>query len=299
MFGINPIVLVAALIAFCSIPITSTATSSSATISIFHDRNAVHQQEAFTYGILSTVAGSTTQGAGSTQNGILATAAKLTDPSGVTMDTSGNLYISDKDGHRVMKVTASTGLINAVAGTGVAGYSGDGGHAINAKVDSPEGIQLDKSGNIYFADPKTHRIRKVPVSTGIITTVARNGDNLYDKDNVAATSTTLSSPNDVALDSDGNIYIADTRNNRIRKVTVSTGIITTVAGNGTSIQKSIKGSVVATAYSVCRPIAIAVDKSANIFVAMESNARLYKVTASTGLMTYVAGSIYSNYTLYT
>ena len=290
MFGINPIVLVVALIAFCSI--TSTATSSSATI--FHDRNAVHQQEAFTYGILSTVAGSIT-GKGSTENGILATAAKLIDPAGVTMDTSGNLYISDFNGHRIMKVTTSTGLITAVAGTGVAGYSGDGGQAINAKVNTPLGIQLDKSGNIYFADPALHRIRKVTVSTGIITTVAGNGDNLYDKDNVAATSTTLSSPNDVALDSDGNIYIADTRNNRIRKVTVSTGIITTVAGNGTSITRSIRGSVVATANSVYRPSAIALDKSGNIFIASEDAYRIYKVTASTGLMTYVAGTIYSTY----
>jgi hypothetical protein len=107
MFRVNPIVLVVALIAFCSI--TSTAASSSATI--FHDRNAVHQQEAFTYGILSTVAGSISNGAGSTQNGVLATAAKLSSPAAITMDTSGNLYISDQGGQRIMKVTASTGLI--------------------------------------------------------------------------------------------------------------------------------------------------------------------------------------------
>ena len=281
--------LVVALIALCST--TSTATSPSATI--IHDENAVHQQEAFSNGILSTVAGSMSDG-GSTQNNILATAEKLSGPAGITMDTPGNLYISDEGGHRIMKVTASTGLISVVAGTGVAGYSGDGGEAINAKVDSPEGIKIDKSGNIFFADPAIHRIRKITVSTGIITTVAGNGDNLYDKDNVGATSTTLSSPRDVALDSDGNVYIADTFNNRIRKVTVSTGIITTVAGNGSSIQKGIKGSVTATAYGVYRPIAIAVDKSGNIFIAMDSTHHLYKVAASTGLMTNVAGSYGSN-----
>ena len=255
MFRVNPIELVVALIAFCSV--TSAATSSSATI--FLDSNAVHQQEAFTYGILSTVAGSIT-GGGSTQNDVLATAAKLSNPLGITMDTSGNLYISDTNGHRIMKVTTSTGLITAVAGTGVAGYSGDGGEAINAKVNSPIGIKLDKSGNIYLADPALHRIRKITVSTGIITTVAGNGDNLYDKDKVAATSTTLSSPKDVALDSDGNIYIADTYNNRKRKVIASTGIITTVAGNGTSNTNRLIGSVVATANSVYGPVRIAVDK---------------------------------------
>ena len=292
MFRINPVLLLVALIAFCSF--TSTATSSSATI--FHDRNAVHQQEAFTYGIISTVAGSIT-GGGSTLTDIQATTAKLDGPAGITMDTSGNLYISDKEGHRIMKVTTSTGIITAVAGTGVAGYSGDGGEAVKAKVDSPEGLQFDKSGNLYFADPALHRIRKITMSTGIITTVAGNGDNLYDKDNVAATSTTLSSPSDIALDSDGNIYIADTYNHRIRKVTVSTGIITTVAGNGTAIEKSIRGSVVATANSVYRPIGIAVDKSANIFIVSDSSYRIYKVTASTGIMTYVAGSIYSTYDL--
>ena len=284
VFRVNPIMLVVALIALCST--TSTATSSSATI--IHNKNAVHQQEAFTSGILSTVAGSITDG-GSTQNNIPATDAKLSGPAGIIMGTSGNLYISDQGGHRIMKVTTSTGLISVVAGTGVAGYSGDGGEAVNAKVDSPEGIEVDKSGNIFFADPAIHRIRKITVSTGIITAVAGNGDNLYDKDNIAATSTGLSGPRDVALDSDGNVYIADTFNNRIRKVTVSTGIITTVAGNGSSIQKGIEGSVTATAYSVYRPIGIAVDKSGDFFIAMDSTNHIYKVTASTGLMTNVAG----------
>jgi sugar lactone lactonase YvrE len=289
VFRVNPIMLVVALIALCST--TSTATSSSATIIL--DKNAVHQQEAFTSRILSTVAGSITDG-GSTQNNIPATAAKLSGPAGITMDTFGDLYISNQGGHRIMKVTTSTGVISVVAGTGVAGYSGDGGKAVNAKVDSPEGIGIDKSGNIFFADPALHRIRKITVSTGIITTVAGNGDNFYDKDDVAATSTTLSSPRDLALDSDGNIYIADTLNNRIRKVTVSTGIITTVAGNGSSIQKGIEGSVTATAYSVYRPIATTVDKSGNFFIAMDSTSQIYKVTASTGLMTNVAGPYGSN-----
>ena len=272
--------LLVVLIAIYSI--TSTATSSSA--KTFHDRNAVHQQEAFTYGILSTVAG-TIAGGGSSLDGILATTAKLINPSSIIMDTSGNFYISDRDSHRIMKVSTSSGLITAVAGTGVEGYSGDGGEAVNAKVDSPVGIQFDKSGNLYFADPAVHRIRKITMSTGIITTVAGNVDNLFDKDNVAATSTTLWGPNDVALDSDGNIYIADTYYHRIRKVTASTGIITTVAGNGTSNEENIRGPIVATATSVYRPIGIALDKSANIFIVSDSKYRIYKVTASTGITT--------------
>ena len=135
-----------------------TATAASSHASIFHDRNAVHQQNVPSKGIISTVAGSINN-KGSVRDGIAATATKLTSPEGVTMDASGNLYISDRDGYKIVKVTASTGIMNTLAGTGFADFAGDGAQAIYAAVNKPEGIQVDKSGNIFFADVLNHRIR--------------------------------------------------------------------------------------------------------------------------------------------
>ena len=282
MARLNRLACAAALIAlFLS---AAAVTSSHATI--YQDRNAVHQLEAFSYGIISTVAGSITN-KGSSETGIAATAAKLTKPAVIAMDASGNLFITDL--YRIVKVTASTGFISTIAGTGFKGFSGDGREAIYASIGAPEGIELDKDGNIFFSDYDYHRIRKITVSTGIISTVAGNGDNLYDKDNVAATRTTLSSPIGVVLDADGNIYIADTYNNRIRKVTASTGIITTVAGDGKETTAITGSSVIATAASVKKPTSIALDKSGNIYIAVWGASMIYKVTVSTGRMTHVAG----------
>jgi len=127
----------------------------------------------------------------------------------------------------------ASGGINTVAGTGVAGYNGDGEAATGAELYYPTGVALDAAGNIYIADYRNHRIRKVTASTGIITTVAGSGTAGYNGDGEAAINAQLYYPTGVALDAAGNIYIADKNNNRIRKVTVSTGNISTVAGNGT------------------------------------------------------------------
>jgi NHL repeat-containing protein len=129
---------------------------------------------------------------------------------------------------------ASTGIISTIAGNGTAGYTGDGGVATSAELNGPTDIELDSSGTIYIVDWNDNRVRKVTASTGIISLVAGNGTAGYGGDGGAATSAELNNPNGVVLDSSGNIYIADFTNNRVRKVTASTGIISTVAGNGTT-----------------------------------------------------------------
>ena len=126
----------------------------------------------------------------------------------------------------------SAGAINTSAGTGTYGYSGDGGPATSAEQAEPRSVALDTAGNIYIAEWGDSRIREISASTGDINTVAGDGTAGYAGDGGAATSAELYTPGGVAMDSSGNIYIADTFNYRIRKVTVSTGIITTVAGNG-------------------------------------------------------------------
>jgi uncharacterized alkaline shock family protein YloU len=146
------------------------------------------------------------------------------------------VYIGDCGNGRIRKINASTGVINTIAGTGVAGYSGDGGAATAAAISTPTGVNLDTSANVYFGDNNAYNvIRKVTVSTGVIRTVAGTGSTSggYNGDNIQATAATLNCPYDVVLDSYNNLYISDRNNNRIRKVTISTGVITTIVGTGT------------------------------------------------------------------
>ena len=174
------------------------------------------------------------------------------------------MYIGDGGNNRVRKITVSTGIISTIAGTGTASFSGDNGAATSAAFNNPCGISVDSSGNVYIADYSNHRIRKVTASTGVITTVAGTGSTTYNGDSIAATSASLCNPHAVILDSYGNLFIADRYNHRIRKVTISTGIISTVAGTG-SASSSGDGSA-ATSAAVNAPIFCAFDSSYNLYI---------------------------------
>jgi hypothetical protein len=179
-------------------------------------------------GVMTRVAGNSRPGYSG--DGGPATSAQLSeDAYGVAVDASGNIYIADYENNRIRKVSAA-GIITTVAGNGSAGYSGDGGPATSAQLDLPSGVAVDATGNLYIADTFNSRIRKVSAA-GIITTVAGNGSIGYSGDSSPATSARLSYPLGVAVDATGNLYIADSYNHRIRKVSAA-GIITTVAGNG-------------------------------------------------------------------
>ena len=237
-------------------------------------------------GTISTVAGNGT--CGYAGDGKAATSAELFEPSGVAVDSANNIYIADWDNSRIRKITVSTGIISTVAGNGTRGFSGDGGKATSAKMNSPFGVALDSAGNIYIADVDNYRIRKVTVSTGIISTVAGNGTAGFSGDGGKATSAELQGPSGVAVDTASNIYIADSYGNRIRKVTASTGIISTVAGNG-NIGHSGDGGP-ATSAQFYYPYGVAVDAASNIYIADSDNYRIRKITASTGIISTVAGN---------
>jgi trimeric autotransporter adhesin len=221
-------------------------------------------------GIISTVAG--TGSDGYSGDGGLATSAALNNPSSVAIDASGNIYIADTYNIRIRMVTKSTGIISTVAGTGSSGYSGDGGLATSAGLGYPNGVAIDASGNIYIADAGKNCIRMVTKSTGIISTVAGTGSSGYSGDGGLATSAVLVSPSGVAIDASGNIYIADTSNNRIRMVTKSTGIISTVAGTGSSEYSGDGG--IATSTGLGYPNGVAIDASGNVYIADSSNHRI-------------------------
>lgn len=167
-----------------------------------------------TSGIITTFAGTGTEGYSG--DGGAANAAKLKLPMGVAVDASGNVYVTDYNGHSIRKINTA-GVISTIAGTGQAGYNGDGIAATTAQLRTPMGIWVDASGNIYVVDKGNNRIRKINTS-GIISTVAGTGNPEYNNDGIAATASGLKYPSGVILDASGNMYISDTENRRIRKI---------------------------------------------------------------------------------
>lgn len=162
-------------------------------------------------GLIHTVAGNGTPGNAGAGNGQW---GELYEPGGVALDSSGNLYIADTQNHRVRTLTPD-GAISTIAGTGSAGFSGDGSAAMFAELNEPSAVAVDAGGNIYIADRQNHRVRLV-TTDGNITTVAGTGDAVYNGDNGAALEMALSYPSGLALDGQGNVFVADTGNNRVR-----------------------------------------------------------------------------------
>ena len=223
-------------------------------------------------GIITTYAGNGS--CGYSGDGGPATSAEIYYAAGLTIDASGNLYIADEYNQRIRKVTSS-GTISTIAGTGTAGYSGDGGLGTAAELYYPEDVAVSASGNIYIADTDNYRIRVVN-SAGTISTFAGNGASGYQADGVPANETSLYSPMGVAVDAAGDVLIGDYYNQRVRWVN-GAGIIYTVAGDGTA---GFSGDgAVATSAELYYPWGVGVDTSGNIYVADEYNFRVRKINA--------------------
>ncbi len=240
-----------------------------------------------TTGILTVVAGNGIRGFSG--DGGRATSASLSGARGVAVDTAGNLYIADSLNQRVRKID-SNGVITTVAGNGVTGFSGDGGRATSASLNLPSGVAVDAAGNLYIADSGNNRIRKV-TAAGIISTAAGNGVRGFSGDAGAATSASLAGPSGVASDAAGNLYIADTNNHRIRKVSAS-GTITTIAGDGFNqfgIGRFFGDGGPATSASLNFPSGVTLDAGGNLYIADTTNQRLRKVNTA-GVINTVAGN---------
>ena len=237
-------------------------------------------------GVLTVVAGNGIRGFSG--DGGPATSASLNQPTSVTVDIAGNLFIVDKDNQRIRKVTPG-GTITTVAGNGDFGFTGDGGAATSASLNFPRGVAVDADGNLYIADTYSNRIRKVTPG-GTITTVAGSGSadpgaGGFSGDGGPATSALLDVPTGVAVDGTGNLYIAD-GSNRVRKIS-SGGIIDTVAGTGIEDFSGDEGPAISATLN--QAFGVAVDESGNLYIADTVNNRIRKVTPD-GTINTVAGS---------
>jgi len=226
---------------------------------------------------IETVAGTLNWGDGGP-----ATSALLGNIQGVAVDRSGNLYISDTDNHEVRKIDTS-GVITLLAGTGTAGFGGDGGPATKASLNLPYGLTVDTAGNIYLADLGNNRVRRI-APDGTILTVAGSGQG---GDGGAATGAQLLAPRNVALDAAGNLYISEFEGHRVRKVTPG-GQISTVAGTGVAGFSGDGGS--AAAAQLGYPAGLAVDASGALYIADSQNQRIRKVVSGGAISTLLGGT---------
>jgi len=294
-------------------------------------------------GIVTTVAGILAEGYSG--DGGPATSAELSDPSGILVDPSGNLYIGDNDNNRVRFVAATTGTISTIAGNGglgdgesatsatlffpvgaaVAGgniwiadsrntlirrvnpagvistisgqdyifsYTGDGGPAVNATLNFPVGITADVSHNLFIADSNNNVIRRIDASSGIITTVVGTGAAGFAGDGGPATKASMNLPSAVAVDTAGNLFISDSNNQRIRRVDFASGVITTVAGNGTAGFSGDGGLAVSASLNLAfgDDGGVVIDATGNLYISDTNNSRIRRVDSVTGVITTVAGS---------
>lgn len=246
--------------------------------------NRIRKVDAAT-GLVSTIAG--TGNIGATGDNGPATAATLAGPSSVVLDAAGNLYVADAGNNAVRRVDAVTGIITTVAGTlGRHGYTGDRGPANSATLNTPNGIALDSSNNLYLADTGNHAIRRVDAVTGKITTVAGTGTAGYNGDSLPATSAQLSSPWSVTVAPTGELYIADQNNHRVRLVSPA-GMISTVAGSGIAGFSGEKGP--ATEAQLNEPASVVLDVAGNLYIADSGNNRVRKISAKDSSILTIAG----------
>ena len=304
--------------------------------------------------IITTISGNGT--AGFTGDGGPAANAELNVPIGLCLDAAGNLYIGDYGNQRIRKINKATGIITTIAGTGVSGFSGDGGPALNASFNGPYymcidnsknflyftdfwnnrircidlstglistiagdgtlnyvsggnaktmgmlpgGLTLDASGNIFFSQHNgplfsltTNIVCKLDMSTGIVTTIAGDGQYIFAGDGGPAINASLANPMGLSLDAAGNLYIADNFNQRIRKIDKTTGIISTIAGDGKN--NLSPDGLPATAVSLKNPSGAFMDYTGNLIIADENDLRIRRINLTTGIINSLAGNSYSGF----
>ncbi len=214
-----------------------------------------------------------------------AVAASLAFPTGVAVSPSGDLYVADRENNRVRRVSLRTGVIETVAG---GGSGGDGGPAASALLRGPTGLAFDAAGNLYVAEKYLHRVRRIDAATGGIRTVAGTGTAGDSGDGGPATAARFNYPGNVALDAAGNLYVADSQNYRLRRVSAATGIVSTVAGDGTSGFGGDGGPASASRLSLLTDVHV--EPNGDLLLSDLNNQRVRRISAATGIIQTIAGN---------
>jgi len=241
--------------------------------------------------VLITVAGTGVDGASG--DGGPAALAQISRAIRLDIDGAGNIYFTDSDNHTIRKISPA-GLISTIAGRAESrGSSGDGGPATSALLNFPIGVAVDGSGNVYICDSGNQRIRKITAATGVISTIAGNGTAGSEGDGGPGTAAQINSPQNVAVDKNGNVYFSDFSNNRIRKVNAADGMISTVAGTGQTCSPAggaCGDGGAATAAQLNGPNNVSVDKDGNLIICDPGNFRIRKVTVADGKIATIVGT---------
>ena len=232
-------------------------------------------------GVVSTFAGTGNPGFA---DGTGTTEAQFYNPSGIAADSAGNLYVADNDNHSIRKISSDRG-VTTIAGTGKAGFANSAG--TETEFNRPFGVAVDSTGNFYVADTSNHCIRKI-TSTGVVTTFAGTSQGFTDGTGTAAR---FDNPSGIAVDSADNLYVADNGNHSIRKIKISTKVVSTLAGTGTAGSAdtaAAQGDKPAVVAQFDNPSGIAVDSAGILYVADYNNNRIRKITSG-GVVTTIAG----------
>ena len=247
---------------------------------VFVSERRNHLVRKISKGAISIVAGNGRQGFSGDED--RANLVRLSQPEGLTGDSRGNLFVADSYNHRIRRISPE-GIITTIAGTGQPGYSGDSGNAVEAKLNAPMDLCMDLRGDFYIADWGNHRIRRIS-REGIITTIAGTGEPGFSGDGGPAIKARLKKPYGIAIDRIGNIYVADSGNHRVRKVSTN-GIINTIAGTGIAGFSGDDG--IASQAQLDSPQAVFVSPSNEIFINDEHNHRIRKILPSAIIQTVV------------
>jgi sugar lactone lactonase YvrE len=233
-----------------------------------------------------TIAG--TGVAGVAADGALASGAQINNPYGVIIGPDGLMYWCDLGSSRILRLDEATGRISVVAGNGTNGYSGDGGPAVEAQLSTPHEVRFDSRGDLCFVERDNHVVRKVDTATGVISTLAGTGVRGYSGDGGPATEAQLAQPHSIAFDDSDNLYICDIVNNRVRRVSPETGVITTFAGTGEAGPPPDAGDIRTTALRGPRSIDIAPD--GRMFLILREGNTVLEVDTVRGTLRRLAGT---------
>ena len=220
--------------------------------------------------------------------------AQVANPYGLTVGPDGALYVCEIDTHRIRRLDLKTGIISTVAGTGEMGYSGDGGPALQAKLNQPYEVRFDSAGNMYFVEMRNHLVRRVDAKTRVISTVAGTGEPGFAGDGGPAIKAQFNQPHSIALDGKGSLYVADIANHRIRRVNLTTGIIDTFGGTGerapTPDGAALKGA------PLNGPRAMAFDRNGDMFLALREGNAIFRIDMTKLTIHHIAGTGEQGYT---